>query len=62
MKAGLSAPNHHATLPDVDDEPIKRIPELLRERNALDAEIAAIMHQVPEGMSIPRWSWNGPQR
>jgi hypothetical protein len=45
MKAGLSAPNPHATLPDVDDEPINRIAELLHERNALDAEIAAIMHR-----------------
>jgi len=45
MKAGLSAPNSHSTPPDVGNEPIKRIAELLRERNALDAEIAAIVHR-----------------
>jgi hypothetical protein len=41
----LSTADTRATLRDVDDEPMKRIAELLRERNAVDAEIAAIMHR-----------------
>ena len=32
----------HATLRDVDNEPMRRTAELLRNRNAIDAEIAAI--------------------
>jgi hypothetical protein len=55
MKAGLSTPNPHATLPDVDDEPIKRIAELLHERNALDAEIAAIMHRPMTSGHLGEW-------
>ncbi len=51
----LSAPNSHATLPDVQDEPIKRIAELLRERNALDAEIGAIMHRPMTSGHLGEW-------
>jgi hypothetical protein len=39
----------------VHDEPIKRIAELLRERNALDAEIAAIMHRPMTSGHFGEW-------
>lgn len=44
-----------ATLPDVNDEHIKRIAELLRERNAIDAEIAAIMHRPMTSGHLGEW-------
>jgi hypothetical protein len=45
----------HATLPDVNDEHLKRIAELLRERNAVDAEIAAIMHRPMTSGHLGEW-------
>lgn len=44
----------HAALPDVD-EPVKRITELLRERNAVDAEIATIVHRPMTSGHLGEW-------
>lgn len=51
----LNTADTHATLPDVNDEPMKRIAELLRERNAVDAEIAAIIHRPMTSGHLGEW-------
>lgn len=45
----------HARIRDVDDESIRRIAQLLRERNAIDAEIAAIMHRPMTSGHLGEW-------
>lgn len=45
----------HATLPGVNYEPMRRIAELLRERNAIDEEIAAITHRPMTSGHLGEW-------
>jgi hypothetical protein len=45
----------HAILPGVNDEPMRRIAELLRERNALDEEIAVITHRPMTAGHLGEW-------
>jgi hypothetical protein len=51
----LNAADTHATVPDVNDEPMKRIAGLLRERNAVDAEIAAIIRRPMTSGHLGEW-------
>lgn len=44
-----------ATLPDVNDEPMRRIAQLLRERNAIDKAIAAITHRPMTSGHLGEW-------
>lgn len=44
-----------ATLPDVNDELIKRAAELLSKRNAVDAGIAGIMHRPMTSGHLGEW-------
>jgi hypothetical protein len=44
-----------ATLPDVYDEPMRRVAQLLRERNAIDKEIAAITHRPMTSGHLGEW-------
>jgi hypothetical protein len=45
----------YATLHDMDEEPVKRIAELLRERNVIDKEIAAIIHRPMTSGHLGEW-------
>lgn len=47
--------DRRATLPDVDDELIKRAAELLQKRNAVDAEIAGIIHRPMTSGHLGEW-------
>jgi hypothetical protein len=42
-------------VPDVDDEPVRRIAELLRDRNSIDAHIAAIMQRPMTSGHLGEW-------
>ena len=55
VEAQLSMADAHATLPDVNDELMKRIARLLRERNVVDAEIAGIIHRPMTAGHLGEW-------
>jgi hypothetical protein len=44
-----------ATLPDVNDQPMQLIAQLLRERNAIDEEIAAVTHRPMTSGHLGEW-------
>jgi hypothetical protein len=51
----LNPADTRATLRNVNDEPMKRIAELLRERNTIDAEIVRITHRPMTSGHLGEW-------